>query len=408
MEGGKGVDVIYTDFSKAFDKCETGVLLRKLKAFGVSGKVGCWLAAFLDSSVRKQAVGVDGVLSALAAVISGMPQGTVLGPYLFLIQLADIDTSLSEGTEASSFADDTRVRRGIASEEDCAELQKDLQGLYDWADTVGMVFNSEKFELLRFWADDDKKPDFVYTGPNGNPIEEKSSLRDLGVRISSDLSFSEQIEKVAKEGEQMASWVLRTFRGRGKILMLTVLRSLIQSRLDYCSQLWSPRDQSSINRIESVQRHFLSKMRCAEVDGLNYWENLEHLKVYLQERRRERYQICLLWKASQGLTEGVPVKFHWSDRRGRYAVPAAIPRNAPTKVKKARERMINVHGTKLFNILPKSLRNEDSGDFLLFKNHLDIFLSQIPDQPTVAGLGRAAQTNSLIDQVPLATDIVLD
>ena len=70
--------------------------------------------------------------------------------------------------------------------------------------------------------------------------------------------------------------------------------------------------------------------------------------------------------------------------------------------------MINVHGTKLFNILPKSLRNEDSGDFLLFKNHLDIFLSKIPDQPTVAGLGRAAQTNSLIDQVPLATDIVLD
>ena len=78
LEDGKGVDVIYTDFAKAFDKCETGVLLHRLKECGVRGKVGCWLAAFLDSSVRKQAVGVDGRLSTLTAVVSGVPQGAGL------------------------------------------------------------------------------------------------------------------------------------------------------------------------------------------------------------------------------------------------------------------------------------------------------------------------------------------
>ena len=80
MEEGKGVYSVYTDFAKAFDKCETGVLLQRLKDCGVRGKMGHWLAAFLDPSIRKQSVGVEGRLSPLVPVICGVPQGTVLGP----------------------------------------------------------------------------------------------------------------------------------------------------------------------------------------------------------------------------------------------------------------------------------------------------------------------------------------
>ena len=85
-----------------------------------------------------------------------------------------------------------------------------------------------------------------------------------------------------------------------------------------------------------------------------------------------------------------------------------MPRDAPSKVKKGRERSLGVHGVHLFNLLPKSLRNENSGDFELFKNHLDIFLAMVPDQPTTAGLARAALSNSLLDQVPLVPNLVLD
>ena len=85
MEAGKGVDVIYTDFSKAFDTVETGVLLHELRECGVKGKLGCWLASFLDPSSRQQAVAVDGRVSSLSPVISGVTQGAVLGPALFLI-----------------------------------------------------------------------------------------------------------------------------------------------------------------------------------------------------------------------------------------------------------------------------------------------------------------------------------
>ena len=86
---------------------------------------------------------------------------------------------------------------------------------------------------------------------------------------------------------------------------------------------------------------------------------------------------------------------------GKMADPKQIKNAAPAKVRNARQSSLAVHGAKLFNLLPASLRNEDSGDVALFMNHLDIFLSEVPDQPTIAGMGRSARSNSLIDQIPL-------
>ena len=134
---------------------------------------------------------------------------------------------------------------------------------------------------------------------------------------------------------------------------------------------------------------------------LSYWEKVTQLRVYSQERRRERYQICFLWKLSQGLISGYSITWQLNDRRGRFAVPPTIPKTAPAKVRQARERTLAVHGARLFNLLPKNLRNENSEDFALFKNNLDIYLATVPDQPTTPGLVRAAVTNSLVDQVPL-------
>ena len=130
MKIGKGVDVVCTDYAKAFDKCEIGVLLQRLRDSGIMGKVDCWLAAFLDPAARQQAVGVDGKLSALRPVTSGMPQGTVLGPVLFLVHIALMGADLSTGTTITSFADNTRLKRGIREEQDCAALQQDLEAEY--------------------------------------------------------------------------------------------------------------------------------------------------------------------------------------------------------------------------------------------------------------------------------------
>jgi ribonuclease P/MRP protein subunit RPP40 len=112
LEEGCGVDVIYLYFSKAFDKVEHGVLLHKLKESKVLGKVGVWLARFLDSATRQQAVVVDGSVSGLSPVISGVPQGTVLGPILFLLHISSIARVVSHLTSLKSYVDDTRVQMG--------------------------------------------------------------------------------------------------------------------------------------------------------------------------------------------------------------------------------------------------------------------------------------------------------
>jgi ribonuclease P/MRP protein subunit RPP40 len=402
METGKGVDVIYTDFSKAFDTVETGVLLHELKECGVRGKLGCWIASFLDSSARQQAVTVDGRISPLKPVISGVPQGTVLGPVLFLIHIRNISKDLSASTTASSFADDTRVQRGITSAADCSDLQADLQLIYDWATKVNMKFNSEKFECVRYWSKQADAPAFQYTAPDNKQIEVKSNLRDLGVQLCSSLNFNIHIENTITAASKLVGWGLRTFRGRGRRVMITLLKSLVQPKLDYCSQLWSPSDQLSINKLESVQHNLVDRIRDYRLAGLSYWEKLQELRLYSQERRRERYQVIFLWKISQGMVSGYDVQFtSLGIRRGRSIVPNPIVQSAPAMVRKAREQSLGVRGAQLFNLLPEKLRRMNTEHVDTFKNHLDVFLSSIPDQPTVTGLGRAALTNSLLHQLPL-------
>ena len=184
--------------------------------------------------------------------------------------------------------------------------------------------------------------------------------------------------------------------------MLTLLKSLVQPKLDYCSQLWSPSDQCSVNKLESVQHHLISRIRDSKLDGLNYWEKLKELRLYSQERRRERYQVIFLWKISQGLVSGYDVNFtSLGTRRGRLIIPNSIISTAAAPVRRAREQSLGVRGAQIFNLLPEKLRSMNTDHVDTFKNHLDTFLSSVPDQPTMTGLGRAALTNSLLEQLPL-------
>ena len=114
----------------------------------------------------------------------------------------------------------------------------------------------------------------------------------------------------------MVGWVMRTFSRRSRFLMLTVWKTLIQSKLDYCSQLWSPSDQISISKLESVARSFTA--RVSGLEELDYWERLKNLGMYSQERRRERYKIIFIWRLSQGLVTGYSLPFQQNERRGRH------------------------------------------------------------------------------------------
>ena len=173
----------------------------------------------------------------------------------------------------------------------------------------------------------------------------------------------------------------------------------MQPRLDYCSQLWSPSDQASIAMIEGVQRNFTRSIKGME--NKDYIERLDLLQMYSQERRRERYQIIFIWKISQGLVKGYNLQFSHSDRRGRMVVPNPVVRHAPCRVRNAREATLGVKGAKIFNLLPVWIRTMNGISVDKFKSELDKFLAGVPDQPTVPGQGRAASTNSLLDQLQL-------
>ena len=124
-----------------------------------------------------------------------------------------------------------------------------------------MVFNSDKFESLRFWPDQTKKPSSQYLSPDGKEIEEKQHLRDLGVELSNDLSFNLHIENTVAAANKLAGWALRSFRRRSRYVMLTIWKTTIQSKLDYCSQLWSPNDQGLISSQKLIFSECWDKIR---------------------------------------------------------------------------------------------------------------------------------------------------
>ena len=148
LEDGCEVDSIYLDFAKAFDKVDHSILCKKLRDKRIGGRVGTWLHNFLTNRVSK--VSCNGALSKPAPVLSGVPQGTVLGPILFIIMISDLDCKLQRAF-ASLFADDSRVSSAIKSETDCLLFHHELSNTtYPWAPNNKAVFNGEKFEHIHF------------------------------------------------------------------------------------------------------------------------------------------------------------------------------------------------------------------------------------------------------------------
>ena len=146
LNKGKGqIDVILLDFSKAFDVVPHHRLLMKLYMYGITGKTHRWIEDFLGN--RTQEVVVNGSKSERGMVKSGVPQGTVLGPLLFLIYINDIESQITSSIHL--FADDSSLHRPIYSESDSLSLQEDIFKLQKWANTWQMVFNVNKCKLLR-------------------------------------------------------------------------------------------------------------------------------------------------------------------------------------------------------------------------------------------------------------------
>ena len=244
-------------------------------------------------------------------VLSGVPQGTVSGPLLFLIMISDIDKDVS--------ADDTRLYSGVGDVADCDKLQLDLNAVYDWASSNNM-FLTPKSLVMFFSSNMSAYKSNLYIDPAMNIIGPSTHVRDLGVSMSSNCTFDFHISNLYKRCSNLAGWILRTFTIRDPQVMLTLYKSLVMSRLEYASQLWSPYLLKHVYIIEKVQRAF--KKHISGMCFLSYSKRLEVLKLYSLQRRRERYGIIYVWKIIEGLVPNLsdPITCSFSDRRGRACV----------------------------------------------------------------------------------------
>ena len=215
--------------------------------------------------------------------------------------------------------------------------------------------------------------------------------------MSNDCSFDKQIEKVITKAKSLISWILRTFKTREVKPMLLLYKSLVLPILEYCSVLWSPSSPGQIKALDQLQWSYIRKI--AGNYNLNYWECLKKLKMYSLQRRRERYRIIYVWKILESIVPNINNKIspYFHVRHGRKCRIPLI--NANSKVKSAQDSSITFQGVKLFNVLPKEIRNISKVKLEVFKSALDAYLTRIPDEPLLTNYtaSRKASTNSIVD-----------
>ena len=245
FDEGRSVDCIYLDFSKAFDNVPHQRLILKLRQAGIRGKVLEWIQAYLNH-IRQRVILKNGVPQWLP-VTSGVSQGSILGPILFLIYVNDLPDYVSN--TAKIFADDTKAYSTIDSKDECHILQKDLAS---WSRTWLLRFNASKCVVLRIR----QSIQYTYT-LNGIVLEAVASQKDLGVIISDDLTPGTHISHITKKCNQRIGLKKRCFTNLSADKVKILYESLIRPVLEYESPVWSPWYKKNIPKLERVKSRYL-------------------------------------------------------------------------------------------------------------------------------------------------------
>ena len=245
---GKQVDLVLLDFSKAFDKVSHPKLLFKLSQHGVKGNTLNWIRAFLVG--RTQAVVLEGESSMEVPVTSGVPQGSVLGPLLFLLYINDLPQNIQ--SQVRLFADDTAVYLTVDSSEDRDTLQADLDTLQEWERAWDMEFNPSKCQVLHITRS--KQPLKTQYTLHDQVLEATDTAKYLGVTISKDLSWNDHISSILSKANSTLGFVKRNVKTSNVKVKEMAYKTLVRPQVEYASPVWSPHTKENIDKIEMTQR----------------------------------------------------------------------------------------------------------------------------------------------------------
>ena len=248
MDRNVQVDMILLDFSKAFDTVPHRRLLDKLKFYHIESNIMRWIEQWLTA--RHQRVLLDGESSDYVPVLSGVPQGTVLGPLMFLIYINDITENIS--SQLKLFADDCLLYRAIRTEQDALLLQKDLDSLSQWATIWQMRFNPSKCTVMRCTRS--QTPFTTNYFLCGSTLSTSHNHQYLGVTLDDQLSWSAHIINVANKATRMLNFIKRHLSKCSQDTKTTAYLLLVRPVMEYASVAWDPHYQTQISLLEKVQR----------------------------------------------------------------------------------------------------------------------------------------------------------
>ena len=288
-------DIIVLDFSKAFDKVPHRRLLHKLENYGVRGTTLRWISSFLSG--RSQRVVVDGAESQWGSVDSGVPQGSVLGPLLFLTHINDLPEVVQSNCRL--FADDCLLYRAIKSREDQLKLQQDLDRLQAWAREWGMQFNASKCEVLR--SSTSRTPKQCFYTIDNQVLSEVENAKYLGVYLSNDMSWKTHIEYTINKANRTLGFLRRNLYGCPKDLREQAYLSLVRSVLEYAAQVWDPHNKTVIRSIEAVQNRGARFVKRNHSTYASVSQMIKDLQWESLETRRKHLRLVLMYQGLNNL-----------------------------------------------------------------------------------------------------------
>jgi hypothetical protein len=297
------VVLIFLDFMKAFDMVSHAHLIEKLKSFGFQGLLLNWIKSFLSN--RRQRVVIKGECSSWKDVLSGVPQGSVLGPLLFIIFINDLPDGLNHLLKL--FADDSKLLAIIRNSKDQELVQDDLDKLLNWSKTWKMNFNFSKCKVMNIGNRAIHKNRSYYFEETINQqktthvLDQTCSERDLGIIIREDLKWDDQIKKSISKANSSLARLKRAFTNWNPKTFKLLYSTFVRPHLEYAAVIWSPQKKQDIKALERVQRR---ATKCVpNLHNKSYEERLKMLGLTTLEDRRKRGDLIQMYKIEHGFNQ---------------------------------------------------------------------------------------------------------
>jgi hypothetical protein len=370
LDAGISIDVCYMDFMKAFDKVPHRRLISKVKQHGIEGKALNWIQAFLSN--RKQRVVLNGKSSAWHEVTSGIPQGSVLGPLLFVLYINDLPACVK--SECLLFADDTKIFRSILSDEDRQVFQDDIDKLHAWTTDWLLLFHPDKCKVMSIGRGSKSHEYSLPTVGNGRTtLTHTTSEKDLGILFDDALSFREDMTTRINKASSIMGVIRRSYSYLDESSFKSLFKALVRPHLEYGAPIWQPYKMMDITAMEKVQRRATKLV--SSLRHLAYEDRLKKLELPTLRFRRLRGDIIETYKLMTGIYDSTLPPLLYTDNCDRT-------RGHRLKLKKSRwnttlrGNSFSNRVTNQWNALPEEVVSAPSLN--AFKNRLDKLWKEHP------------------------------